>query len=342
MGGDRRRGCRGLPRRCAHLASAHVAERISVAMCTRDGARFVEAQLKSILRQQRLPDEIVVSDDASADSTVEIVERVVASSPFDVVITRNAAPLGAAANFASALRRCTGDVVALCDQDDVWMPDKLAVVEDRLARGEAVAVFSDAELVDADGNRVGLRLWESNGLGPRARRRLADGADVLPALLRWNVVTGATLAIRREVVDLALPLPPDTLHDEWLALIAAGLGPVVAVEDPLVHYRVHAASSVGVPPRRLRHLLAIRRDDGEVRASEQIRFAFAARRLQEAGRDSAAVAIAAKADFAGGRAALPPHLSGRILPVGASLLSRRYHRLAHGWRSAAHDLVFGP
>ncbi len=95
--------------------------------------RFVADQLRSIAAQTRPVDEVVVCDDGSTDGTVDAVAAFAAASPVPVRVVRNARQLGVTKNFEQAVGLCTGDVVLLCDQDDVWHPDKVAVLLDRLA-----------------------------------------------------------------------------------------------------------------------------------------------------------------------------------------------------------------
>lgn len=317
-----------------------MSDRIAVVLCTRNGSAFIGEQLRSILFQQRLPDELILCDDASDDDTVAIAREALRAAPIRVQVLENEETLGVAANFESALRRTTAEIVALCDQDDCWRPAKLDRLAAAMADTRVVAAFSDGALVDDNGSPLPRTLWRAHGVGRRASRRLIGG-QVLDQLLRWNVVTGATLAMRQSVLEVALPIPERTLHDEWLALIAAGLGPVVAIPDPLIDYRVHDASTLGLPPHRLVSLATSRRVDSEVRHREAERYQEASERLRAAGRSEQAGAVAAKADFCRRRSALDS-VHGRAASVARSLAAGRYHRLAHGLRSAAHDLAFGP
>src|SRR6266436_7212118 len=106
--------------------------RISVAMCTYNGARFLPRQLESIATQTRLPDELVVCDDGSSDESVAIVRWFANSAPFTVRLEINERNLGSTKNFGKAIGLCEGDIIALADQDDVWKPLKLAVLETAL------------------------------------------------------------------------------------------------------------------------------------------------------------------------------------------------------------------
>src|ERR1700760_1987549 len=99
--------------------------KISVALCTYNGERFLGRQLASIQQQTRLPDELVACDDCSTDRTLEILNDFAAAAGFPVNIIRNEEKLGVAANFERAIRLCQGSLIALCDQDDIWYPSRL-------------------------------------------------------------------------------------------------------------------------------------------------------------------------------------------------------------------------
>lgn len=244
--------------------------RVSVALATRDGARYLTEQLESILAQTRPVDQIVVSDDASTDGTVELAERLLASSGIAVVTVRNDPPLGVAGNFQAALAACDGDVILLSDQDDTWHPDRvessLAVLE---GDGRWLALHADAALVDGDGAPLGLQLLDALEVPPQVRARITEG-DSFPAFLQRNLATGATMAIRRELRDLALPVPAGWIHDEWLAIVASALGRLTLVDRPLIDYRQHGGNEIGVaaPSRRakVRRVLAPRGDRNRVLA----------------------------------------------------------------------------
>src|SRR5881275_3323550 len=99
--------------------------RISIALCTFDGAEFLWEQLESFLAQTRQPDELIVNDDNSVDETLELVERFAQNVPFKVSLQVNENTLGSTANFQQAVERCSGDFIFLSDQDDVWLPEKI-------------------------------------------------------------------------------------------------------------------------------------------------------------------------------------------------------------------------
>ena len=219
--------------------------KLSVALCTYNGSRHLREQLDSIARQSRPPDELVVCDDVSQDATIEILNDFAGQCEFPVRIQRNERTLGSTKNFEHAITVCDGDVIALCDQDDVWEPRKLALLEDALARHpEAAYVFSDAHVVDECLQPLGHTLWEAVGFG-RREQRLFEGGQSPAVLLRFNVVTGATMALRACHRDLILPIPGSWIHDGWSALVLSLGAPCAFVDEPLIQYRQHSAQQLG-------------------------------------------------------------------------------------------------
>ncbi|HEX8242629.1 MAG TPA: glycosyltransferase, partial [Longimicrobium sp.] len=215
-----------------------MAERISVAMCTWNGERYLPAQLDSIAAQTRLPDELVACDDGSTDGTVALLRAFAARAPFAVRVLVNERNLGSTRNFEQAIGLCRGEVVALADQDDAWPPEKLARFEAVFrARPGVGLVFSDGLVVDDALRPVGARLWESFGITPRMLRRISRG-EAFSLLLSRNLVTGAAMAFRARAAEGALPVPEGTgrIHDGWIALVAAARAEVAALPEPLLLY----------------------------------------------------------------------------------------------------------
>ncbi len=231
--------------------------RLSVAMCTYNGEAFLDQQLESLARQHRLPDELVLADDGSTDRTLAIAETFAARAPFPVHILRNPVNLGYTRNFAQAVDRSTGDLIALADQDDLWYPHKLSALADLFAvHPDAGGVFSDGDLIDADSQPTGRFLWQSFRFGPADQARFRDGG-ALDALLRRNVVTGMAFAFRSTAKPLLRAAPPSWIHDGWLAILLAIQSRLIACPERLVGYRIHATQQVGTPlspAGKLRHL----------------------------------------------------------------------------------------
>ncbi|TFD22880.1 glycosyltransferase family 2 protein, partial [Cryobacterium sp. TMT2-23] len=240
------------PTGSASRAPAASVPRVSVALCTYNGSEFIEEQLRSILDQSAPADEIVVSDDGSTDDTPAEVERVFAAwqgeHPGQAVtlrMIRNPAPLGVTWNFEQALAACTGELIALSDQDDVWPPERLALLAAEFAsRPPLQLLHTDARLVDEAGRPTGRTLLATLGVSA-ADQAAEHRGHALDLLLCRNIVTGATAMLRRGLVQQARPFPAAWVHDEWLAIVAAATGEVDLLEIPLLDYRQHADNQIG-------------------------------------------------------------------------------------------------
>jgi glycosyltransferase involved in cell wall biosynthesis len=211
---------------------------VSIALCTYNGERYLAEQLDSLLAQDHPSFEIVAVDDGSTDGTLAILSRYAARDA-RLRWSRNPENLGFRRNFAEAMRRCRGALVAPCDQDDVWRPDKLRLLA--AALGGAAAVYADSELVDDALAPLDRTLAGKFAMGP-----IADPA----AFVFSNCVSGHAMLVRREVVERALPLPEGLFHDWWLAFVAAGSGGIAFCPERLVKYRQHGRSVTDIAGRR--------------------------------------------------------------------------------------------
>lgn len=219
---------------------------ISIAMCTYNGSQFIPEQLASIAAQTRLPDELVICDDGSTDSTPEIVAEFARTVDFPVHFVRNPRNLGSTKNFEQAITLCTGDLIALCDQDDIWKPKKLARQAEMMERDPHLGgVFSDAELIDDASQPIGRRLWAGIGFRPREQSQFLSGQSAR-VLLRKNIVTGATLMMRASLRTFFLPIPGVWVHDGWIAWMLTIRSRLALIKDPLVLYRLHSNQQIGV------------------------------------------------------------------------------------------------
>jgi glycosyltransferase involved in cell wall biosynthesis len=236
--------------------------RISIALATYNGARFLAPQLESYLLQTRLPDELVVCDDASTDETPALLARFAERAPFPVRITRNPQRLGSTKNFEKAISLCTGELVATSDQDDIWLPPKLALSEAAFdiepARG---LVFSNAEVVGEDLQPLGHTMWEAIHLDTLAQWRVRRG-HAFEVLLRQWLVTGATMTFRAAYLPQVLPIPENWIHDGWIAFIIGAMAPVSLIDAATVQYRQHAAQQIGGKKLNWRELYELARSVG--------------------------------------------------------------------------------
>lgn len=220
---------------------------LRVAMCTYQGERWLAAQLASIAQQTLLPDELVVGDDGSTDGTRDVLARFAAAAPFPVRLLPSGGRLGVVRNFERTLAAAGAGCVALADQDDVWAPTRLAAGVAALRQAQArvgsdapVLVHSDMQVIDATGAVV-----EPSFFARRGFRRAHP--EPLRELVLQNYVTGCSVLLNAPAVALALPIPASvSIHDWWLALVAAAAGVVVTLSEPTVGYRTHDRNVIGV------------------------------------------------------------------------------------------------
>jgi len=319
---------------------------ISIALCTYNGEPFLSDQLQSLASQTRPADELVVFDDGSSDRTLAILRDFADAKPgFEVRIEQNPSRLGVSANFAQAIAACRGQIIALCDQDDVWEPQKLQSIAAEFERNPKLGlVFSDAKICDEACNPLGYRLWQSVGLTGALRRR-AENGSAFEVILRQNVVTGATLAFAAELRDLVLPVDPSWVHDGWIGLLVAAVAPVAAINWPLVRYRQHAAQSIGALRRTLyQQYLNAKKLDGAWYAQNTRQYEAALSRLAGpcAGTHKPTAQtldlLREKIAHWQRRTAIRGREISRFFPTLGEFLSRRYSRFSLGWKSFAQDL----
>ena len=289
--------------------------------------------------------EVVYVNDGSKDDTLAILDRFAAAAPFPVRPHRNPATLGTTLNFNRAIGLCTGDIIFLCDQDDIWHPDKLARFAAEFANPAVGLVASDLELIDAGGRPLGRRVWTELPFTPDMQQAVEAGQGPL-LWTRYNTITGSAAAFRASLRDIIWPIPPAWNHDAWIALIAAAVSRVRLIREPLTFYRVHAGQQIGSKPRTLRgEIASVRRMGAAYFANVAECFDAAAGRLQPHRARLARPRIIldwlrGKAAFARGQQRMREGSRlGRILPCLRGLGKGHYHRFARGWRSFAADLV---
>jgi hypothetical protein len=218
---------------------------IEIALAVFNGERFLEALLASLFAQGRTDFTVTVSDDGSTDGSVDIVESYARKYPGRMRVLAHERRLGVAANFSRLLAGAEGDIVLLCDQDDVWLPDKIALtigamdgLEGEWGADMPLLVHTDLCVVDEDLGMIASSLARYQRLDPEHAS--------LRRLLLGNVATGCTLAVNRALRERALPVPAEALmHDHWLALVAATIGRTAYVPRATVLYRQHEGNVIG-------------------------------------------------------------------------------------------------
>lgn len=324
--------------------------RVSVALATYNGEKFVVEQLRSMVHQSCPPYEIVVHDDASTDSTWSHLKQFQSESIVPVRLFRNSTNVGYIQNFARAIKSCRGDYIALADQDDYWLPTRLeAVVEAICSHPGCGAVVTNAEVVDANLDPWGVTLYG----------RLSDAVgsehQILDAMLKKSIIKGCTVVFRSDLRPYLFPFPKHRWgHDHWIVLIASVLSHVFLLEKPMMYYRRHAHNSGNDPtldhPIKGKIVRAWQNLNLEAYQRDYYRWYELYHHLssidppsEEARLRVNALAmskISDRLELARIRLELrQKRRTGRPFPILSLLRNRWYHRFANGFQTAVKDII---
>lgn len=320
--------------------------KISIAMCTYNGEKYLQEQLDSFLQQTRLPDELVVCDDGSQDGTMAMLDAFAAKAPFPVRIFINPQNLGFIKNFEKAISFCQGDIIALSDQDDVWLPEKLARFERLFLEDLQLGyVFSDSTLVDEDSKPLGCSHWEFLKFTSPLQKSFSQN-DIPSLLLETNYVSGASMAFRSNLRDLVLPIPIFWMHDHWIAFVLRIFMKTALIPDHLYKYRQHSSQSIGArAPSLPRKFRVIFKMDREARNRRVIRLNAALVYLLSDSRlrnnKLLLEYIRDIIEHSNVRANLPDSRIQRFPILFRELFSGRYHKYSFGSKDIVKDILSG-
>ena len=233
--------------------------KISVAMAVYNGEKYIMEQLESIIAQTRIPDELVISDDRSSDGTLSLITRFCErhrNLPMTIkVIENDRADAGPAPNFENAIINTTGDIIFLCDQDDIWMKDKVQRISEVMQSHKENVVFHDACLymqkdettfaltersIFRDGNDLSKAAFDEEGLYK------IDKDEYFWLCYKYNLINGMCMCIRREYLFSILPFSKGGLHDAWICFCAIADNTLLAVKDILAYYRIHGSNTTQI------------------------------------------------------------------------------------------------
>ncbi len=220
---------------------------IDILLATYDGERFIAEQLDSILAQGITDWRLLVRDDGSNDATVSIIRAYAQKYPGRIILIQdNERNMGATQNFSRLMSCSTAPYIMFCDQDDIWLPDKIARSLTRIKQMEQahgadtpLLVYTDLSVCDEQGRVVADSYWRFQRINPRVALHPAS------ALVQDNA-TGNTFIFNRALNQLASPVPVEMIgHDWWVALIALYAGKLDFIADSTLHYRQHSANVSG-------------------------------------------------------------------------------------------------
>ena len=220
--------------------------KVSVAMCTFNGAKFISEQIDSILNQTRKVDEIIVCDDGSTDETIIILKKYDAKFPELFKIIQNEINLRSVKNFEKAIQLCSGDFIFLADQDDIWAENKVA---DYLKYFE---LNPNIDLIASNGYCIDEKsevqekyaIWDV----PEFLREKQVSISYFEIIsFVFNIATGASFGFRKSIIEDIIPFPKiDSYHhDEWMATIASSKNSFALLNEKYFYYRIHENQQVG-------------------------------------------------------------------------------------------------
>jgi len=223
---------------------------ISVALCTYNGVTFLKKQLDSIVNQTNQVDEIVICDDRSKDATCELIRQYIKGCPIKIKFMENPVNLGYTLNYEQAISLCSGDIIFLSDQDDLWMPHKVETVCRFFEQNaDKDLVFTNAELINSvDVKSYNQTLFDVVDLNQKNKQMLREGYGY-DVFCTYSRVTGSTVAIRSSFIPYCLPFPKmsvKAIHDEILSVCAITWNKIDYIDECLIKYRQHINQSVGI------------------------------------------------------------------------------------------------
>jgi glycosyltransferase involved in cell wall biosynthesis len=222
---------------------------IDILLATYNGENYLEEQIDSILSQTYSDWNLIVRDDKSEDNTLLIIDkysRKFSDRIFLVHDENDVKRLGASGNFGKLLKYSYSDYIFFCDQDDIWLPNKIEIslsriksLEMKYGKNYKLLVHTDMRVVDNKLNEISDSFFKYQNLNP-------ENGYLLRRLLIQNVITGCSIVLNKALKDFAYPIPPDSImHDWWLALVAVTFGKVDYLNIPTVLYRQHSQNDVG-------------------------------------------------------------------------------------------------
>lgn len=214
--------------------------KISIALCTYNGSKYLIEQLESLKNQTVKADEIIVCDDGSTDNTKEILNKY--KDILNIKLFINNSSLGVTKNFEKAVSLCNGDIIFLCDQDDIWGKNKIEKMSSVFVNETVGLVLCNGILIDEKNKQIkNYTLWNCFGIN-KINKENFD----FEILINKLIFTGIAMAFRANLRKYILPISKNAFHDEWIGFISSYKSKVCFLEEELVRYRIHKNQKVGI------------------------------------------------------------------------------------------------
>jgi len=212
--------------------------KVDILMATYNGEKYIKQQLDSLMNQTFTDFNIIIADDKSTDTTLDIMLDYQKKDP-RISIVQNEENIGVIKNFEKLITLSSADYFMLCDQDDVWLEDKVAKSVNAIIETNAMLAFTDLQLVDQNLNVINKSFLNYQGIKEIKNINWKT-------LLVQNIVTGCTIIADKDIKRCSLPFPSNIpMHDAWLALVAAVYGEVHYINEALILYRQHDSNVIG-------------------------------------------------------------------------------------------------
>lgn len=218
---------------------------VSIALCTYNGEQYLKEQVDSLIAQSYQNLEIIIIDDCSTDNTVSIIEDYQKEHPY-IYLSVNNENIGFNKNFQQALDKCTGEFIAIADQDDIWELNKISIMVENI--GNNYLLYHNSNYIDDKGSLSGLSI--------RSHHRFVAGNCAIN-LLYYNCVAGHTCLINKDLLEITPPFPKDFYYDWWFAYTAASIGSINFLNESLVKHRKHNTSTTSKDVRDAKSLRMI-------------------------------------------------------------------------------------
>jgi len=322
----------------------------SIALCTYNSEKFLKSQLQSIKDQKLLPNEMVVCDDGSTDASIFILQEFKKESPFPVKIICNEKNLGYTKNFEKAISFCSCDIIFLCDHDDIWLPEKIVKMKEAFIEQPQIDLFfCDSYLVDQNLNNLGTTFLKRIHFSEAEQKEFTEGGNPLSTLLYRTVPSGNTMAFRKSLLPKILPISTYWVHDSWTMNIAAMVGKIGFINEPLVLYRQHENQNIGVINGNFMNRLLQRMQKTFAGSLKQnYKLAMANKDLQLRAEEFVNAGISLdfntisflqqKSEHFMRRSKFPQNSILRVPFIVKELLCGNYHKYENGFVSALKDL----
>lgn len=206
---------------------------ISIALCTYNGETHLLEQLDSIINQTYKNIEIIVVDDCSSDNTLTILQEYALKYP-DIKVFRNNENKGYSKNFEYAVSLCKGDYIAISDQDDIWVSDKIELLLNKIRTEDKLLVYSNSLSIDERGNSLNKTSFD--------KRSRYEGGDPR-ALALFNIFLGHSMLFKKELVEIAFPIPQHSTYDAWLGFVATNRNGICVLNEVTTLFRQHNSNA---------------------------------------------------------------------------------------------------